>query len=297
MHITQVSKNCIIDTSDNVHDEMNHVTEKIIEEAITTTDPDIIGISSLLDAKDEGYSEGMCNIDHEAASPYRIHTAVLPKPSLIDANINITAMLDMVQPKNYDSNENDSYHEVLPHENYARNRPDIPVSGASNEPIVEWTDNKTLLTGAFLDKFLFGQGVPNGLPTQRNWKHFALYYDSRFDDPLFIAHGFNQFQHACCIQNSARINGKNLATLKSLGVLANSEEFRRQVIWARDHAHSQEAKSLNAKVSQILTMVGSTIPYSLFECAVTCPKVNAMQYRMGLAQISLLVHPLNLMIW
>ncbi len=75
-------KNCIIDTSDNVHDGMNHVTEKIIEEAITTTDPDIIGISSMLDAKDEENSEGMCNIDHEAASPYTIHTAVLPKPSL-----------------------------------------------------------------------------------------------------------------------------------------------------------------------------------------------------------------------
>ncbi len=119
-----------------------------------------------------------------------------------------------------------------------------------NEPIVEWrTDNKTLLNGAIPDKFLFGQGVPIGLPTQQNWKHFSLYYDSRFDDPLFIAHGFNQLEHACCICNSARITGKNLATLISLGVLANSEEFQRQLIWARDHPHSQEAKSLNAKVS------------------------------------------------
>jgi hypothetical protein len=63
---------------------MNHVTEKIIEEAITTTDSDIIGISSVLDAKYKESSQGMCNIDHEAASPYTIHTAVLPKPFLID---------------------------------------------------------------------------------------------------------------------------------------------------------------------------------------------------------------------
>ena len=61
-------QNCIIDMSDNVCDEMNHITEKIIEEAITTTDPDIIGISSVLDPKDVENSEGMCNIDHEAAS-------------------------------------------------------------------------------------------------------------------------------------------------------------------------------------------------------------------------------------
>ncbi len=84
---------------------------------------------------------------------------------------------------------------------------------------------KTLLTGAFLEKFLFGQGVPIGLPTQQNWKHFSLYYDGQFDDPLFIAHGFNQLQRTYCIRNSARITGKNLATLKSLGVLATSEEF------------------------------------------------------------------------
>ncbi len=154
--------------SDNVRDGMNHVTEKIIEEAIMTTDPDIIGISSVLDDEDEDNSEGMCNIDHEAASPYTIHTAVLPKPSLIDANVNtaIMAMLDIVQPKNDDSNEDETYDEVLPHEKYARNQQIIPVSHASNEPIIEWTVNKSLLTGAFPDKFCFGQGVPNGLPTR-----------------------------------------------------------------------------------------------------------------------------------
>ena len=61
------------------------------------------------------------------------------------------------------------------------------MSRELNEPIVEWTDNKSLMIGAFPDKFLFGQGqgVPNRLPTQRNWKHFSLYYDGQFDDPLF----------------------------------------------------------------------------------------------------------------
>jgi hypothetical protein len=189
---------------------MNHVTEKIIEIAITTTDPDIIGITSVLDAKNEENSEEMCNIDHEAASPYTIHTAVLPKSSLIGANINsaITAMLDIVQPENDDVNEDETYDKILPHEKYTRNQPTIPVSCESNEPIVEWTDNKTLLTSAFLDKFLFGQGVHNRLPIQQNWKHFSLYYDGQFDDPLFIAHGFNQLQRACCICNSARITKK-----------------------------------------------------------------------------------------
>jgi hypothetical protein len=100
---------------------MNHVTEKIIEEVIMTTDPDIIGISSVLDANYKESSEGMCNIDHEVPSPYTIHTAVLPKPSLVDANINsaIIAMLDIVQPKNDDVNEDETYDNILPHEKYA----------------------------------------------------------------------------------------------------------------------------------------------------------------------------------
>jgi hypothetical protein len=88
MQIIKDFKNCMIDTSNNICDEMNHITEKIIEEAITTTDPDIIDISSMLDAKNEENSKGMFNIDHESASPYAIHTAVLPKLTLINANIN-----------------------------------------------------------------------------------------------------------------------------------------------------------------------------------------------------------------
>jgi hypothetical protein len=53
-------------------------------------------------------------------------------------------------------------------------------------------------------------------------------------------------QHASCIQSSAKITKKNIATFKSLGNLANSEVLCRQLIWARDHAHSKEAKSLSA---------------------------------------------------
>ncbi len=75
-----------------------------------------------MDAKDEENSEGMCNIDHEAASSYTIHTAVLPKQSLINSNIKsaIMAMLDIVQPKNDDTDEDATNADVLPHEKYAQ---------------------------------------------------------------------------------------------------------------------------------------------------------------------------------
>ena len=74
---------------------------------------------------------------------------------------------------------------------------------------------------------------------------------------------------------------KNAATLASLGNLANSEAFRKQLVWARDHSNSKETKSLNAKVSRIFSMVGSTIPYNPFERSATQPKLNAMRYRYG----------------
>ncbi len=119
------------------------------------------------------------------------------------------------------------------------------------------------------------------MPTEQNWNHFALYYNGQFDDHLFIAHGFNQLQRASCIQSLARITGKNATTLKSIGDLANSEAFRRQLIWARDHPYSKEAKFLNAKVCWILSMVGSGIPYSPFKCAATRKKLNAMQFCYG----------------
>jgi hypothetical protein len=71
---------------------------------------------------------------------------------------------------------------------------------------------------------------------------------------------------------------ENAATLSSLGILVNSEAFRKQLVWARDHPDSKGAKSLNAKLTCILSMVGSAIPYSPFERAATRPKLNAMRY-------------------
>ncbi len=78
---------------------------------------------------------------------------------------------------------------------------------------------------------------------------------------------------------------KHAATLSSLGILASSEAFHKQLVWARDHPNSKGAKPLNAKLSRILSMVGSAIPYSPFERAATQPKLNGTRYRYGVVQI------------
>ncbi|CAN0420001.1 unnamed protein product [Lampetra planeri] len=43
-----------------------------------------------------------------------------------------------------------------------------------------------------------------------------------------------------------------------------------------------EAKKLNAKVCRIMSMVGSTVPFSPFECEATRPKLAAMRLRYGI---------------
>jgi hypothetical protein len=175
--------------------------DQIVQEAITMDNPHIMDVSTILDVEDEENAEGTSNVDHKSATPYTIHTAVLPKPSLIDANDNssINAMWKIVHPEDTNADDNDHFDEDLPSYDHGSCRPVIPVSLESNEPIVEWTDNTKLLSGAFPDKFLFGQGIPKVLPTEQNWNHFALYYNARFDNPLFIVHGFNQLQCASCI--------------------------------------------------------------------------------------------------
>ncbi len=126
---------------------------------------------------------------------------MLPKPSLIDATVNsaIDAMWKIIQPDDANTNDSHIFDDISSNNDHSSYRPVIPVSRESNEPIVEWTDNDKLLSGAFPDKFILGQGVLKGLLSERNWKHFAKYYGGRFDDPLFIAHGFNQLQRAACI--------------------------------------------------------------------------------------------------
>ncbi len=153
-----IFKGCTIDTSSNVCYKMNHISDVIVEEAIKTTDPDKIGISSILDAEDEENAEGMNNIDHKSETPCTIHTVVLPKPTLIDAKINSAsdAMWKIVQPEDINTNDKDNFYEALPSDNHGSYKPAMLVSHESNDSIVEWTDNNNLLSGAFPDMFIFG---------------------------------------------------------------------------------------------------------------------------------------------
>jgi hypothetical protein len=191
---------CSLNTSNDVRLQMNNVTNEIVQDAITTDDSNIIGVSTMLDAKNEENTE-IINGANDTSALYTIHTAVLPKTLLIDATVNsaIGTMWKIIQLDDANTNDLHLFDDIPSTNDHGSYRPIIPVSRESNEPIVEWTDNDKLLSRAFPDKFILGQGVPKGLLSERNWTHFAKYYDGRFDNPLFIVHDFNQLQRAACI--------------------------------------------------------------------------------------------------
>ena len=146
-----------------------------MQNAITTNDSTITGVSStMLDAANEENIEIM-NVTNDTSSSYRVHSAVLPKPSLIDAFVNsaMTAMWNITHLDDTNINDTHPVHEFIFNDDHGSCRPVIPVSRESNEPIVEWTDNDKLLYGALLDKFILGQGVPKGLVVRKKLEAFC----------------------------------------------------------------------------------------------------------------------------
>jgi len=70
-----------------------------MQNAITTDDSTITGVSNM-------------NVTNDTSSSYMVHSAVLPKPSLIDASVNsaITAMWNITHPDDTDINDTHPVH-------------------------------------------------------------------------------------------------------------------------------------------------------------------------------------------
>ncbi|CAN0416161.1 unnamed protein product [Lampetra fluviatilis] len=184
-----------------------------------------------------------------SASPELVYAAVLPKPSLIDGSFDefaVQALVDIIQPD-----------QRVDH-------------------------NDAILASAFAQLFMLGKGVPTGSIPKTQLRHCFLFYNGCFEDPLFVATTFNQLQRHACVRSTAQISAKRAKQLEKLGELTNSSVFRERLVWVRDNPLLDEAKKLNVTVCRILSMVGATVLFSLFERVVTCPKMTAMRLRYGI---------------
>jgi hypothetical protein len=242
-----------------------------------------------------------------------VHSAVLPNPSLacgkLENNMAITALLTILkkqkkkgenknradsekdadsdkedeegveeeEEEGVDENESDNIGKPITI-NEGEKHPVIPVLRDEN-PITEWDENDTLLRGVFPHLFLLGKGVPKGEMKPSFIEHCFKLYDGRFEDPIWISTLFNQKQRHACIRRTAKIASSNSQVLEKLGLLANSKEFREQLIAARDQPESEDAKRLNAKICRILSMAGRAVPFSPFERVATRPMLQAMRFR------------------
>ncbi|CAN0199302.1 unnamed protein product [Lampetra planeri] len=197
-----------------------------------------------------------------------VHAAVLPKPSLLSGGVNLAlqALSDIIHP--------------------ATKMPEIVlplllwwfrvVVSCGEDPIVEWDENDVLMSAVIASLFLH---------------HLFLCYDGRFEDLFFIATAFNQLQWHTCIRQTASIGAKQASQLQKLGELANSSAYRQRLLWAHDNPLSDKANKLNAKVCRIMSMVGSTVPFSPFEREATRPKLAAMRLWYGIGSDFLMGSP------
>ena len=83
-------------------------------------------------------------------------------------------MCKIVQPDDINSEEINHLNDDVPSDTGNNFRPVIPVSRESNQPIIEWTDNDTLLRGAFPDLFMFGQGIPKRITNSPKLETFCI---------------------------------------------------------------------------------------------------------------------------
>ena len=79
--------------------------------------------------------------------------------------------------------------------------------------------------------------------------------------------------------------------MEALSKLANSETFRKQLVTAQKDPTSRASKLLNSKILKVLSMVGSTVPFSPFERSATRPKISAMRRRFGISSTFVTVAP------
>ncbi|OWZ23122.1 LOW QUALITY PROTEIN: hypothetical protein PHMEG_0002044 [Phytophthora megakarya] len=212
--------------------------------------------------------------DGNPADPVLTKSAVLKTVDGLDSSITnaaVEAMIDMIQPLEPQT---------------------IPIQRGA-DPFAEWSENGEMIAGAFPCLFIRGgKMLPHGTWPPTFIRHLMLYYDGRFEkNTMLVATLFNQLQRHTVVQQAARIGTSKAAVLEKLGNLANSKQFKLALINAKLDPSSSQAKRLNGYLLRILSLMGTSVPFSPFERAATRPKLAAVRARFGIAQHWVTVAP------
>jgi hypothetical protein len=138
-----------VDESEELKKSLQHVTDDIECDAIITNSREVTEIVNLVQSEDDDTGENASVMPgEETTTPLIVHSAVLPKPSLVEVGVNyaIEALSKIIHPFEEDSEEIPS-------------QPVVVVS-RSSEPIDEWHENESILGG--------------GIPTYfHDWKRYT----------------------------------------------------------------------------------------------------------------------------
>ena len=162
---------------------------------------------------------------------------------------------------------------------------DVPVVTVerSENPMCEWYENSNMIASTFPTLFMTGgKCLPSGSWKSSFIEHLMAYYDGRFESNImFVTTLFNQLQRHAAIRKAAKVGSSRAIILKRLGEVANSVEFRKNLAAARAQPELPQSKKLNASLQKLLSIVGSSVPFSPFERISTRPKILALRYRYG----------------
>ena len=166
----------------------------------------------------------------------------------------------------------------------------VSATGGS-EPLSEFSENDTLILGAFPDLFFLGTGVakcgsvPN--PVVKAWLHHHSMRFERNAQLLFLL--FNQKQrHKVCQDVVATVNSQNMQEFCDL---INHDDFLERANSALLDLESDSSKALISQITRLSMMAGKEVPFSSAERQAAVGKLYSMVQFYGLPSWFVTVSP------
>jgi hypothetical protein len=161
--------------------------------------------------------------------------------------------------------------------------PPVPVQ-VHDTPVNEFSNNYDLFVGGFPHLFLLGQGISltAGSLTARDVEHLLFQYDGRFAKcPSLLFALFNQQQrHQAAQQVSLRVKSNHHSFTEFIRI-TNDDAFREKLERCIADPTSAEAKALAAKITDIVRLTGSEVPWSPAERQSALSRIVSLMYYCG----------------
>ena len=169
----------------------------------------------------------------------------------------------------------------------------IRVCRTSDNPVCEYMENDAIFYTCFPQLFMFGRGINGCGPlSQKIIDHMLFQFTgsiARFRPATFLM--FDQKRRHTASRNVCVRVRSNAEAFTQFSQLIADQEFIQQTRNAAANPNGEEAKNVMRRVSRMLQITGSTIPYSPLERSAGITTLYAYVRRFGIPSIFLTVSP------